>query len=677
MLVSKRNRTAEFVVCALFALLLTAVIIRYSLRQGRLSLVPTFDDVGYMADGAARLQHLYDFGVLAFVAEYRRNPPHSPYSDLLAMAAFAVFGIKDWAPYAANSLLALAIFMGANALLPAIRLWQRVLCLLILATVPFTGLAVHEFRPDFCVCFLTALGIMLALTRPFVPASPRRKLAIGAVFGAAMVVKTSFFPATVVYFFAILLLATLRDRIVLGRLGFARIARGWLTCLLPFVLIPLPHYLIAHRMIVDYIREAFVGGHRGVWVTHGGLGYHLAYYLTGPGGQFTMGAHLMLLAAILFVATLAVVARRSRMEIVTHTMMLVALVMAYFQVTLSPVKSPYYGVTLPMLLALEALYWLGQLLDREQRGGWRFGWATALAVIAVGWGACIFRWPPGHQGGNDPVVAARNALVFAVYHDVLNHTITPVPGSKTPDSTAPIGSKIISNSPKVVFNSIGDVNPSLFIYLSYRDRTMGQWIQVPDVDDPRPYHLAWENADFVIASESGTGVIADFLLSSRIQDQLLADLQARKDFKQIGKYPFITTRRSVYVFQRLYFDGFTPISGLDDTEGPLPELNDHVARWGLGPATKLKIRAPEAGLYELTWKARAAVKEQMITVRLDQIAVGQAAVPAAKEFIRSTIAMQLPEGDHDLTLEYSVYNSGGKDPRPMAVLFEELRVNKK
>jgi hypothetical protein len=115
-----RRHDHSIATCVAFAALLTVLILNYSFRHGRLSTLPAFDDVTYLADGLQRLAVLKSGGVRGAWDDYLRHPPHSPYSECLAAAAFAVFGPHDWAPYGANGLLAFAFFLAANVLLRGI-----------------------------------------------------------------------------------------------------------------------------------------------------------------------------------------------------------------------------------------------------------------------------------------------------------------------------------------------------------------------------------------------------------------------------------------------------------------------------------------------------------------------------------------------------------------------------
>jgi hypothetical protein len=667
------TRGVEWLICGLFAAIVTACILHYSSRHGRLSLVPQYDDVGYMADGARRLQTLYDHGIPGFFRQYLAHPPHSPYSDLLAMAAFAVLGIRDWAPYAANFLLAFGLFASVNYLLAGVRVWQKIGCFLLLASIPFVGVSVHEFRPDPCVAWLTAMGIMLALVKPLVGASRRHQLAVGACFGAAMLVKPPFFPATVAFFVGTLVLATVRDFVAARRISLREAAWAWLTCLGPFVLISLPHYLVAHRQIWEYIDYNMFGGHAALWRHRATLHDTLVYYGTGPGGQFTLGSHVYLLLGIWAVLAIAFGIRRRREEYATGLTMGFALCMVYAQPTLNLIKSVYFGMTFPILLAFVVLYWLGRLLVIEQERFPRrwFTWASILLLIVTAGGVWLFQWPTRYGTANDPSVTARNAIVHDVYRDVLAHTMLPSAGWVTQDDRAPIGGKIVSAEPRVVLTGIGDLNADYLNYISLRDRTMARWISPVDTDQPATYYQAFDDADFIIANESGTGIMADFLLNGKIQDQLLAAVRSRGDFRQIGRYTFNRTGRSLYLFQRVYFEGFTPMSGLGPTEGPYDEFDGHAVRWGFSPATTLRIDAPAAGVYQLSWWARNRVPGQTITIVLDGRVIKRVTIAEGGAFTKTRLSLALAGGLHQLELQYSVSEAG---TRKLAVLFKELRI---
>src|SRR5689334_4706711 len=84
--------------------LFTMIMVNYSLRYGRLAVGPTDDDCNYMVDALQRLNILFH-SPKQFAHNLIQFPPHSPFSSALAIVAFLVFGLHQWAPYVANGLI--------------------------------------------------------------------------------------------------------------------------------------------------------------------------------------------------------------------------------------------------------------------------------------------------------------------------------------------------------------------------------------------------------------------------------------------------------------------------------------------------------------------------------------------------------------------------------------------
>ena len=289
----RTSRGLRWGLAALFAAVVSLAVLQFSFRHGRLVALPGYDDVGYFADGVQCLQAFYDAGVPGLVRLYKEIPPHSPFESAMALTAFTLFGIHDWAPYVLNSLLALTYFLAADRFLRGISLWQKAMCLAFLATLPFVAMAVHEFRPDHAVALFTAIGAFMLLSGPFVYGPRRRQIAGGVWLGVAMLTKPPVFPQTVVLGCAAIVLATLSDWAASGRLPRPKaIAKAWMVVLIPFVLIPLPHYVYNHHNIISYINDILFGTFKHSYQMQGTRREHLMYYLTGQGGTLMLGKHV-------------------------------------------------------------------------------------------------------------------------------------------------------------------------------------------------------------------------------------------------------------------------------------------------------------------------------------------------------------------------------------------------
>ncbi|MDB5171379.1 MAG: hypothetical protein JWN51_152 [Phycisphaerales bacterium] len=551
----------------------TLVILQFSLRHGRLMLFPYYDDVGYLADGLFRLQTLYDFGLNGLVSTYRTLPPHSPYSSFMAFVGFALFGYHDWAPYVTNSLLTLGYFLLADRLLRGAALWQKAVCFAFIAGIPFVGMAVHEFRPDHAAALFTSVGVLTLLWGPFVYGSRRRQIVAGVWFGLAMLTKPPVFPQTLAIGVAALVLATLSDWLAGGSPPHARsAARAWTAVLVPFALIPLPHYVLDGKRILRYIYEILFGSFKESYQNQGGTGRQISYYLTGEGGRIMLGRHWLLLLIMLFVCGLGVLAMRRRGDIVRAAALLLMVLLAWLIPTAIRTKQEFFGLTFDTLLAFLVIYLLGRLLVAGRlRGGWARTASQGLILAAAASGLWLFQWPT--RGGNFSTgwQENRRQIVDGIFHSIVAHsTFGGAVAAPAPDASIPDSEKSHAPTPTVVLCGIGDMNDDLLKYLALKEQiSLRAWFNEYAATPEQVIH-DFDGADFIIAAESGTTLVADFLPCSLWQDQLLAATRARLDFKEIGKFTFRKTGRSLYLFVRIDpagFTGFEPGAGLGPSKG--------------------------------------------------------------------------------------------------------------
>ncbi|MFL6110325.1 MAG: hypothetical protein ACJ786_03095, partial [Catenulispora sp.] len=273
----------------------TLLVVHYSINRGKLLVPPTFDDIAYLKDGLFRLDALYKGAVPGLYGQYLKQPPHSPLATVLALSGFALFGVHDWAPYAANAVIILTLLAFADYLTRGMPLGQKVAALLFTLTVPIAAQSVYEFRPDMGAGLLTTIAMVLLLEESFVGVNPRRRMAAGTFAAAALLAKPSVFPVTVALIVATLVVVTLRDLYLqsreagVPRVGAGAYARAWLQVLVPAALLPLPHYVVNRQEIWEYLAQNVFGPNRDIWKFQGGLSTHLLYFVLGRGGQFMFG----------------------------------------------------------------------------------------------------------------------------------------------------------------------------------------------------------------------------------------------------------------------------------------------------------------------------------------------------------------------------------------------------
>src|SRR5580658_1139473 len=93
----------RYVLWAAVAVAFTCFLLQYSLRYNRLAHYPTQDDITYISDGLDRLNVFYAQGMPGSFYFYKIVPPRAPVGTYMAALGFALFGYKDWAPYATNA----------------------------------------------------------------------------------------------------------------------------------------------------------------------------------------------------------------------------------------------------------------------------------------------------------------------------------------------------------------------------------------------------------------------------------------------------------------------------------------------------------------------------------------------------------------------------------------------
>ena len=72
------------------------------------------------------------------------------------------------------------------------------------------------------------------------------------------------------------------DRFRASAENWSVVAKAWLAVLLPFILIPLPHYIHDRKHIFGYIYDILFGTFEQSYALQGTRSQHMLYFLTGP-----------------------------------------------------------------------------------------------------------------------------------------------------------------------------------------------------------------------------------------------------------------------------------------------------------------------------------------------------------------------------------------------------------
>lgn len=142
----------------------------------------------------------------------------------------------------------------------------------------------------------------------------------------------------------------------------------------------------------------------------------------------------------------------------------------------------------------------------------------------------------------------------------------------------------------------------------------------------------------------------------------------------IRELPSAATIPPVQAGSAAAFNGFQPLSGWGDAEGPVPEAFLPRFHWGYAPTTELRVTADPGGACHLIADVLTYSEDQAVTVELN----GQPVLEHTfgrinqKETIAAPLA--LAPGDNVLRFRYRHGLVAPHDPRKLAVIFLSLRV---
>jgi hypothetical protein len=532
--------TRRLALWVLIAAAFSALIIQYSYTHGKLLCPPWYDDVSYFEDGLHRLHLFYREGIGAVLKDYVRFPPHSPFSSALAVGAFALMGVHDWAPYVANGLIIVGLLAFLDYLTRDLILVRRLALFLVVLTVPICGEAVYEFRPDIASSLCAAIGATMLIGRPPTASDWRYRVVAGGMFGLAMLFKPPTFPLTLIVFASAVGVSVAIEAIRYRPPGRA-IAIAAAQCATVALLVPLPHFLISWGETLNYIYEPIFGPGHAIWARQMSLEENLKYYLTGEGGQLMLGLSLWWLLGVVAAGLIGLLALGRWEQAARLGGLLCVCAVAYAVPTKMDVKQAFFGTTFDWLLVFAAVFVLCIWLRAR---GWL---AAVLVVLVLFFSLREARFRPAQNHRGSAVVRERNQVLEDIY-----------------------GALLAEHFPfyrRVYITSTGYINAGVLDYYYRRDTLHALNIgEYPYSDNLKDHERGISLADYVVASESDNGLaMADFLCSGLVQDQTLALVRKNPDFQQIDTFQ-TRNGKHYFLFKRIRnFCGWSSCTGLAET----------------------------------------------------------------------------------------------------------------
>lgn len=579
---------------AALAGILTTVAVRYSLKVGRLSAPPDWDDVMYMRYAAERVNDLYLHGVRACAEGWIRNTPHSPVSCAMAFGSFLLFGMVEWAPYAMCALIVLGVLLVVEWVGGRQRRAVKVLMGLYICTIPALTYAVTDFKPDLMWGFSLSAVAAVSLLRPVVGAGTRHLVMLGALCAFTLLTKPTTTPGTLALLGLCGVAGTAKDWLLVRRRPtVVAMARSWGYVLGTTVVLAGPFFYWHWGYFRFYIQKTLFGEYRETWHIPGGWPAQFNYFVAGPGGTANLGGHLYVFLAIWLAGWMVAARRRDRVALVQAVGLTVMTIACYLLPTLNPAKNTLLASPFFAMAILTTAYWMGYMARAELRlsGSNRLTLVALAGMVAAG--SFLYRWP-SMQYGPDPDSRADAGRLHREVYEALLRQLKPYPQLITVTATGPVREITLA-------------------WYATRDRQPMTFVR-PYSAKASDYEPYFDRSDFVLAQEDHVAGSVAIMPNEQgdVQSQVLDLMRHRDDYRPLSEFTAADGKKLI-LFQRTRWargvmTGVRAVEGFGRIQGPYPNADRPMPMfcWGAGGGGRLILVPQRAGPATLRVECRAS-----------------------------------------------------------------------
>ena len=552
------------------------------LRSGRLSIVPIYDDVEYLVDGLNRIARFEQDGIVGLIRSFVVQPPHAPYSTLIAVMGFVLTPYSMVGAYALDCIWLPIILVLINRVLRDLPILSRVGVLTASLAVPLFGVVISSFRPDPSWGLITGIVAVLLATLDINNARLRTCFGMGLLVGATALSKPTGMPAGVVvmatgYVGAVVTSAFIRPTSMRHLIIKT-------SALLLGVLIPLVPYLaVAWGDLWLYI-SSVMGKDSSVWRTSGSALFQVTYYLRPEVSGLLIGWILIGGPVALIIASCIATNLRYRYFAGPLCSVCAVVIVAYAIPTISPVKSGFIGCLFYGAVTAATLWAIGQAISILA--------LPSPLVLLAGLALFVIAWTPSSKFDrvDGPAYAAMNAANMAIAPELLNVISNARAGSALLQIYSPSPGPILSGTQEYQIRLSGR---SAIVLGDY---TESDWSAL--------LHKA-ELADVVIASQQGAlGQGGGFSYPTiQYQDKLIAALDDDKTWRRLKTFTDLNGFQTV-VFTKEPKPDSVRVSfgdGFRDFEGPYPGMGLPVVRWLTADKAALHITLDDGAIAPSTF----------------------------------------------------------------------------
>jgi hypothetical protein len=376
--------TTIVVLTATLCTLLGYVSLTASFKHGQLSVPPLYDDVSYFVDAARWLSAAPSRSLAANL--YALLDQHAPFTTLTSAIGLSIVPGGYVGPYLVNVVLVAAFMLAVACLTWHLSIVDIATCLIGLACIPMTSVAMTEGRPDLIWGLALGLAVGGIFYQPLFPRSFGSLFFLGLLCGFAAALKPTALPASVAFILFAVCAAVLWEcfgsansnvRLMLKQSGVTLLLFG-----LGFFLGVAAIVGIGLAETIRYILNTMINN-RDFWATPGSLSSHLIFYSVGKAGR--MALSYWFLAGLLLFAVRFWLSRHDRSELLRALALLAVVAAAYAIPTASVMKTFWLGAIFygPFIVAMVLNY--VAIVDRlaHDRGGVFGGLAKGLGRNAA------------------------------------------------------------------------------------------------------------------------------------------------------------------------------------------------------------------------------------------------------------------------------------------------------
>ncbi|WP_233862464.1 ArnT family glycosyltransferase [Paraburkholderia adhaesiva] len=580
----------------LAAILVSLAYIHASNNTGRLAHDITYDDIGYVDDATDRLALLFNHGALAFLRDLLTNPPHSPFSTVLAVIAILVGGYHDVVFYIANFLIIISavvfLILEFKDTRPAALAWIVVTFL----SSPLAYNTIENFRPDYALGFSTAAMAWWFIIGTFRERREYFKLS-GIAFAAALLIKPTFFPHTLALAVSLMGLFTVVQfwRKYCNNEGATTQWRPLAVFSGIACLIALPYYLIAGHDIFNYFWTNTRGKDSYLWsfpetITWLEVGKE---YLVG-GYQHAIGFHLILAGLLLVFGIVYFTLRKMYVNLAITCSLAGFATLSFLILLVGRHKNDFFFATFQVTFLLAGIYCLAELcssFNAKKR-------AVLLVASWIALGAAIHKnLAHGHPPtlSEDQIHNSWNDRVVTLIANSLENT----------------GRGTYSNPVMVLVTVPGPVNAYTIKWLALKQGIVTRASDLDRSQTLSDFIAGARNSDFVVIPNVHEAEYYRGFPADAMQPELIRSLRQDPRFVALGPRDDSAVHYVVFKNVELVGTG-TPVLDLHDVssldgfnpeEGPYPQWNLPRVQWMSAPSAKLCVKEP--GHYSAEIRVRA------------------------------------------------------------------------